>query len=348
VATGFITSDLRNRRLKGSWNSHLVFSVYASVDWEQEPAAVQEGGHRPVRRLTAGLYREEDPFMGEVCYSYYVPQPGDVTASGLVLWNGQDSTRLRPDRVGWFSPLPWPGMSAPPVKSLTMRLEGHPTLREVVFPERDFWILVPDPLGGGGAHATWGPPVPEQPFILLCRASLEPILQSLREKGAVEWQESHVEPIGGWFEIRGCRISPSGWRVRRSGLRPHEEALIRKLRPRAEGSIQFDGGLPAPDRREEWMQNYLPSIRVRMGRGRAWIRVTDLQSQSEMLHRQVPAGEAVSLSASLRPGFYRVEAGQDEDEDEDNANPTLPPRIIAIRDWESLECATACPIGTEE
>jgi hypothetical protein len=336
--------ERRQDRLRFDATVDAAFEVYASIDWDEEPSAPPAGVPRPVRRLTAGLYREEDPFLGEVCYSYYVPQPADATGTDLAVWLEGDSIRLRPDRVGWFSPLPWPRTPAPPEESRTLRLEGHATIREVVFPGRDFWILVPDPLGGGGAHATWGPPAPEQPFILLCRPRLSPLLDSLRDTGAVEWQASQVEHLGQWFEIRGCRVFPSGWRVRRAGLESSGEALLRELRPRAGGAIRFTGGLPAPDRREGWMQNYLPSVRVQTGPGRAWVRVTDLQSQSEVLREQVFAGEEVSLPASLRPGFYRVEAGR-EDGEEDTPPQALPPRILAVREWDNLECAVCAKVG---
>ena len=65
-----------------------IFDVYSSVDWDAEMVE-DESGHaeHPVRWLTAGLYREEDPFTGDVTYSIYMRNPKNRTAKGSsCLW----------------------------------------------------------------------------------------------------------------------------------------------------------------------------------------------------------------------------------------------------------------------
>jgi len=327
--------------------AQAAFDVYASIDWEEEPAEAMEGIARPVRRLTAGLYREEYPFIGEVRYSLYPRQPAEFVESALSVRLWGVTARLRPDRTGWFSPLP--GGSSPPVSSLTMQVEGHPSIRELVFPEHDFWILVEDPLGpGGGACANWGPPMFERPFILLCRATLCHLLEHLRDLGVLDWRDAPVELLNGpWLEYRGCRIRSSGWRVRMSDLDASEEGLLRAIRPRTGGAIELNGGLKAPDRREGWMQDYLPSVSIQAVRGTAHVTVTNLHSQVSELCRDVAVGDDLDLPP-LKPGYYRIDAALLDGGRDPFPGQPLPPRMLTVREWESLQCAVVTAEGTEE
>jgi hypothetical protein len=334
-------------RLRFEATAQAVFDVYASIDWEEEPAEPLDGVARPVRRLTVGLYREEDPFIGEVRFSLYPRQPADPVESTLSVRLSGVTARLRPDRTGWFSPLSWG--SSPPVSSLTMEVEGHPSIRELVFPEHDFWILVDDPLGpGGGACANWGPPMFERPFILLCRANLCHLLEHLRDLGVLDWRDVPVELLNGpWLEYRGCRISSSCWRVRISDLDASEEELLRAIRPRTRGTIQLNGGLQAPDRREGWMEDHLPAVSIQAARSAAQVTVTNLQSQISELCRGVTVGNDLELPA-LKPGYYRIEAVLLDGASDSVPGQALTPRILTVREWGSLQCAVVTAESTED
>jgi hypothetical protein len=315
-----------------------AFDVYSSVDWAEEPANTQEVV-RTVRRLSAGLYREEDFFTGEVCYSIYPKQPSDAVEHPLTVTFSGLQERLRPDRVGWFSPLRL-GLSPPPA-AVVMGVEGHPTIRELVFPARAHWILTSDPLSaGGGAFATWGPPSPDRPFILLCRPVLVPFLERLRDLRVIDWS-GEIQQVSKetWVECRECRICTSTRRVRDTEMTDAEQSLLRDLRPRSAATVRFEGGLRCPDRRESWMAEYLPRIRIEGVAGTIYVTITNLQHQRCEFTQEVRGSEEVDLQEvlpNLNPGYYRIDAIVREGHDSERA---LPGQVLAVRGWESLEYA---------
>ena len=73
---------------------------------------------------------------------------------------------LREDRKGWFQPL-WP---EDPAGGISYEVSGHQQVKELVLPERGFWILVRDSENeDSGIFAGWGPPGLGKTFLLLCR-----------------------------------------------------------------------------------------------------------------------------------------------------------------------------------
>lgn len=319
-----------------------AFDVYTSVDWEGTKEVA-----RVVRRLSAGLYREEDFFTGEVRYSIYPRQPAEQVEQALTVKFCNVQERLRPDRVGWFSPLPWG--TSPPTAALVMGLEGHPSIRELVFPARAHWTLISDPLSaGGGAFASWGTPSADRPFILLVRPMLVPFLEQLRDLGVIEWSSAiHQVLKEAWLECRECRLCPSGRRVRVAEMTDAEQALLRDLRPQSPAAVRFEGGLRCPDRREGWMADYLPRVRVEGVSGAVRVTVTNLQNQRCEFSQDMRGSEGVDLQEALPEldsGYYRIDATVREDNDTER---TLPGQVLAVRGWDSLECAFVGAPGIE-
>jgi hypothetical protein len=326
-------------RVRFDATADAAFELYSAVDWDEEPAVDHTGTtSRPVRRVSAGLHREEDPFTGQVLYSLYPRQPAQAVEFVLTVTFAGVEIRLRPDRPGWFGPLPW-GPSPPP-SALTMQVGGHPSLRELTFPDRDFWILAGDPrTAGGGPFATWDSPMLERPFMLLCRPTYRALLEKLREQRLLDWHESPYElSAGRWLEYRGCRRCSSDWRLRLGEFDSSEQALLRILRPRVSGTIEFQDGLQAPDRGDGWMQDYLPRILVSALAGTALVTVNNLQSQRCELTQAVLANEPLDLPV-LEPGYYRIDAALVDGETDQSPEKTLSPRILTVRAWESLACA---------
>jgi len=323
-----------------------VFDIYAAVEWDEEPAVEETSpATRPVRRVTAGLHREEDPFTGEVLYSLYPRQPAKAVDYPLTVTFSGAETKLRPERHGWFGPIPWG--TSPPASALTMQLSGHPSLHELIFPDREFWILIADPrTAGGGPFATWGSPVFEQPFLLLCHPTYQSLLDQLRKQKVFDWEGSpSVVAAGHWLEYRGCRICSLDWRIRLAEFNPNEQSLIRALRPRVSGTIQFEPGLQAPDEGEGWMQDFLPRVVVLARDGMAQLTVSNLQSQQCELSQAVMVNEPLDLPF-LQPGFYRIDAALIDSGTGQSTEQALSPRILSVRAWESLECAAG--VGAEE
>jgi hypothetical protein len=319
-----------------------LFDIYSTVDWDADLAEEEsQPTERPLRRLTAGLYREEDVFYGEVSYSIYLRQPKGEACTGLtVSWMGVEAP-LRPERPGWFMPLPLPWRH-PPTEGLSMRVVTQDSpIKHVIFPERDFWLLVGDPLAGGtGGLASWEvPPVPGQPFVILCRPGLRTLLDTLRSLASLTWDGAPVDLARGvWLEYRGCRIPSSPGRVRLRDFTPEEQALIKAIRPQSSGSIRLLGGLPAPDRQAGWMEGCLPRAVLEVPAGFAEVRVLNLQTRHAEPVGRVAANEPLELP-HLAPGFYRIEAAIEAGD-----RPRSLQQTLSIRSWDSLVCA---PIAQE-
>ncbi len=318
-----------------------IFDVYSSVDWDADLVDEEvEHAARPIRRLTAGLYREEDPFMGDVAYSIYLRQPKGQDSVGLrISWAGVEAS-LRPERPGWFT-LPFPSGHLPP-NSLALKVVTPGTvIQEIVYPDKEFWVLNGDPRAAGtGAFASWDlRPVPEQPFVLLCRPYLRDLLEYLRAQDLVDWEGAPANLSNGtWLEYRGCKVHGAQWRIRLSELDEISQTLIKKIRPAPGGTIRLEGGLPAPDRQAGWMQDYLPQVVVDAPAGFAAASIVNLQTHERQSETRVHANEPFDLPA-LAPGFYRIEAALVGGTSTEERRQALPGLVLSIRSWGSLECA---------
>jgi hypothetical protein len=333
--------DRPEHQLRYEATAAALFDIYSTVDWDADLGEGEsQPAERPLRRLTAGLYRDEDIFSGEVQYSIYLRQPKGETGAGLtVSWMGVEAP-LRPERPGWFMPIPWGRL--PPSEGLSLEVvtPGSP-IRHVIFPERDFWLLIGDPLAGGaGAMASWdSPPVPGQPFVVLGRPHLWPLMETLCFLEALAWEGEPVELVKDvWLEYRGCRIPPAPGRLRLRDFTLEEQSLIKAIRPQSAGAIRLLGGLTAPDRQAGWMEGCLPRAVLEIPTGFAEIRILNLQTREVETVARVAANDPLELP-SLAPGFYRIEASILSTASAADRTRSLPPQILSIRSWDSLACA---------
>jgi len=237
-------------------------------------------------------------------------------------------------------PLPWGPL--PPEKSLTLNvIRADSAIRQIIFPDRDFWVLVGDPRAGGtGAFASWDlPPVPEQRFVLLCRPYLGEVLATLHSNQLLDWEGTPVDLAKGtWLEYCGCRVHSTHRRLLLQEFEPIGQALIKKIRPQPGGAIYLEGGLPAPDRQAGWMQEFLPRVMVEAAAGFAEVSVFNLQTRQPEAAKHVRANEPIDLPA-LSPGFYRIEAALVGRAGSEGHRHVLPSMVLSVRSWDSLECA---------
>jgi hypothetical protein len=113
--------DRPEHQLRYEATAAAIFDIYSTVDWDADLGEDEsQPTDRPLRRLTAGLYRDEDVFSGEVQYSIYLRQPkGETGAGPTVSWMGVEAP-LRPERPGWFMPLQWGPL--PPIEGLSLEV----------------------------------------------------------------------------------------------------------------------------------------------------------------------------------------------------------------------------------
>jgi hypothetical protein len=312
-----------------------VFEVFSAIDWDADCEPCTEAAeHRVVRQIPAGLYREEDSIDGEVCYYLYPRQPKCWAGEKVEveLREGQWE-RLRPERSGWCCPLTFG--TEPPANDLTRNVRAAGDLQhltKLVFPRRNHWVLIADPLSTGAtAFANWGPPLLRRPFLVVSRPGLVKTMNDLRDRKVIEWQADR--PLGKeWQEYLGCRILTVDWPTMR--LPDHAADLVESLRPRFKALIYLEGGLRVPHERESWLEGYPPAVEVLAEGGEMRLSCESMVPGS----RQDLGNHLVNTRVPLpgmKPGFYRIgarlrTAGGKEQE--------VTPRRIEIRAWDRLTC----------
>ena len=231
-----------------------VYDVYISIDWDQDIPETQLGGRSiKQRRLIAQLYREEDPIMESIIYYLYPRQHKYSRGKALEVIQNRDVHSLREQRQGWFMPL-W---SVNPTGGMFYEVRGHPQIKELVLPERKFWILVRDPEDEtSGIFAGWGQPGLGETFILLCRKEYEEQMEFFKDEALLNWD--HSFPIDEeWIEYRECKIISRSW----EGIIPQRQDLYDELKPNVSATISLKGGLRVPNQ-GGWLQGYAPEITV--------------------------------------------------------------------------------------
>ena len=174
------------------------------------------------RRLTAQLYREEDFITGSIDYHLYPRQQQYSRGKMLEVIQNGCAYPLQEERQGWFRPL-W---VEDPAGGMFYEVRGHPQIKELILPERRFWILVRDPENEtSGVFAGWRQPGLGETFILLCRKEYAEQLEIFKQEALFEWD--HNFPINDeWIEYRECMIISPSW----EGIIPQFQDLYDALK----------------------------------------------------------------------------------------------------------------------
>jgi hypothetical protein len=170
----------RNRsRPRYEATADSVFELYSAIDWDADCDHCERAAEqRVVRRITAGLYREEDAIAGEVCYSLYPQQPKD--------WSGE---KLEVELMR--------GIETPMFEQTRGWLAGDPD--RTTQPRRKFFLIIDE------LHAYRGTPGTEVAYILrllLQRLGLGPDsnqLQILTTSASVETGEKSRKFLRDFF-----------------------------------------------------------------------------------------------------------------------------------------------------
>ena len=298
-----------------------VFEVYTSIDWDQEMEVTS--GNRSIgqRRMTAELYRVEDVIMGDIKYYLYPRQPMKFGGGALELVHNGIVYPLREERQGWFMPL-WP---VDPAGSVFYEVRGHPQIKELVLPERDFWILVRDPENdASGIFAGWKPPWLGETFLLLCRKEYAEQMASFKQEDLLEWD--HDFPIDDeWIEYRECMIISPSW----DGIIPQHQDLYDALKPSASATISLKGGLRMPNQ-GGWLEGYAPEVTIIAFDDSVNLKLLDTSLPDEpIMHQLVDTNEPISIP-SLTPGVYLFEVY--------SLGKRVTLRSLQILPWDSLGC----------
>lgn len=299
-----LAEGLRHPDLGRQWEFYrAAHRVYEMGDWVTTGIRTLGIAHSLTRSIECGLYRTED-LTGMVRYWIFPKQPTRIRAASLsVELPGSASPRpLRLLRAGFFAPL-W--ASDPFVdQAVEWRVHGDPCVQKLLFPGRDFWVLVHDPENPQGAWASWKPylELGEQ-WLLLCRSgAFDAEMERFRAAKLVEWTErvEHAE----WVEYHGGMVLSYDWGGFISD--PDCRALADALTPRAMAGISLSGGLRDPNQ-NAWLEGFAPLLRV-YGFEREFEIVVTSSRGAEVFRQDVARQIDALLPGDLEPDSYQIEA----------------------------------------
>lgn len=287
--------------------TEVIHEVYEQWKAQGSPSTprTSRGQRTWSPNLFAGLYRTEDPILGEVEYYLYPRQQrGRKLESVQVQY--QDGTHdLQEDRSGWYLPIGEPLKINEIECGVKCSISNPSTLDKLILPARDFWMLTPDPENlDSGVYASWGTPELGTPFILLCKEELLKDLERLKDERLLEWdgEPYPIDSASSWRELDQCMVLSQTW----DGVFVENQALKNALQPKVSLSISFSGGLRIPQQRG-WLEGYPPQVTVFGFSPRVALEVIDLIDGTELLTRSQDTNQPYPLDLPKK-GTYLVRA----------------------------------------
>lgn len=281
-----------------------IHEVYESYDFQHIDQVTTSTPALRTPHLTAELFRSEDPFSRQIQYYIYPHGPRRWHANQIQVSVSGDLFTLVEERPGWYAPM-IPVTEETLNQGAKYKVEYPSDIDWLMFPDRQFWILIPDPDNpDSGSYASWGTPPLGTPFILLCKEGLVPQLMDLRNERLIEWKDN-PQPLtnyGQWVEVQYCMVLEQAW----SGVFIENQQLKEALVPHMSLSVSLSGGLRVPGLRA-WIEGHGPQITIFGFDAEAdvsIIRATDEHKISEQ-------SQKTNIPFAFEwpgPGDYRIEA----------------------------------------
>ena len=297
----FHSSDTARRRIF----CESAFSVYESIDWDAK-GEDERKSHASQRSLQAGLLRRVTAAEGVTYWllprqlSHYWGQPIEVSGP-----DGQWHL-LKQQREGYFSS-PWATETLFLDDAGRYKCRGDPVIKEMVFPARNFWVLVQDPEDPtGGEWGTWAEhnEVGEELLIVVRNdprgEPFHELMNRLKKHNLIKWHERAQCPE--WTEYRNCVVDCYDLET----VRPPAgtESLWERLKPSRKASIKLSGGLPVRNP-SGWLQYFPPTIEIVGFVKQLYCR---LKEYDQVIKEQsIESGKEFPLDAELSPGHYEIE-----------------------------------------
>jgi hypothetical protein len=277
------------------------------------------------RHLFCGLYRIEDPFLGQVDYYLYPKQQRGRSLELVEVKQGDNTHSLREERPGWYFPLEYSVSQKELDNGAKYQISSPDDLDYLILPGRDFWILIPDPENpDSGVYASWEAPSLGTQFILLCKQELLTDIQRLRDENLLK-SSLTTQPIfnnWGWVEIQECMVVSQAW----DGVFIKNQTLKYALQPSVKLSISFSGGLRVP-KIGAWLVNHGPQITVFGFYSTAELKVTRLSDNQTLLESSQSTNTSITLDFA-HPGDYLIEATFAGESSQ---------RLVKIVDWNDID-----------
>jgi hypothetical protein len=280
------------------------------------------------RYLFAGLYRTEDLFLGKIDYYLYPKQQRGGQLASISIQQGDKCEPLREERLGWYFPLEYPLNASELDRGARYEITGNANLDSLILPQRDFWILIPDPDNpDAGVYASWETPPLGTAFILLCKQELLSDLQRLRDEKLIEWSGEPIPSFenSDWVEIDQCMVISQAWDV----VSIHNSELKDALQPIVRLFISLSGGLRVPQQ-NAWLEEYPPEITVFGFAPSTELKVTRISDNNEIYSATVETNQKIPPIVFPCAGDYRLEA---------MAGSAFSEKFVRILPWSELAIA---------
>ncbi|MHC5771238.1 MAG: hypothetical protein ACYTXI_37885 [Nostoc sp.] len=276
------------------------------------------------RHIFCGLYRTEDPFLGQVDYFIYPKQQRGRTLKSVEVKLGNNPHPLTQERPGWYFPLKYLVNGKELENGAKYQITSPDDLDYLILPAREFWILIPDPENAdSGAYASWEVPSLGTSFILLCKRELLSDIERLRDENLLKWS-STPQPIfnnSGWVELQQCMVVSQAW----DGVFIKNQTLKYALQPTVKLSISLSGGLRVP-KIGAWLVEHSPQITISSFYPTAQLQVTRLSDNHTIFDSSESRNTSISVNFS-HPGDYLIEAIFASESSQ---------RLVKIVDWDDL------------
>jgi hypothetical protein len=282
-----------------------AFSVYESIDWDaREPD--KQGRRVSQRSLQAGLLRRVTAAEG-IAYWLLPRQLSHYGGQAMEVENPSGQWhKLEQQREGYFFP-PWVIQTIFIDDARRYKCRGDPVIKDMVFPARNFWVLVQDPEDPiAGEWGTWAEhnEVGEELLILVRNdpqgKPFHELMKLLEKYDLIKWSER--ADSGGWTEYRNCVVQCYELET----VQPPDAAALLwdRLKPSHRASIRLTGGLPVRNP-SGWLQGALPTIEVV---GFVAGLSCRLSGNGHIIYEQsMESGMELPLDPDLAPGHYEVE-----------------------------------------
>lgn len=275
--------------------------------------------------LDSGLYRIEN-FLSRQSEYYLLPkQPKRYIQDSSISISHKDKRQsLVIDRPGWFEALPWNIDVEEIDGGVVLDITGSQTIRKLILPKRDFWILLPDPeYRDSGIFASWEErPELGIPFLLFLKKDLEPDLSTLKNEGMVAWL-TEPKVIGNWLEYSDIVVISDAL----GGISIANKNLLNQLRPRSSIGISLSGGLKAPST-NAWLVNHGPNITIFTFEKDINLEIVRI-GQEEIYEQFSVNSNDTKKPRWDTPGYYQIRV---RSEDDDNFRE----RQVIILDWSGI------------
>ncbi|HLO87024.1 MAG TPA: hypothetical protein VK203_18745 [Nostocaceae cyanobacterium] len=302
-----------------------IHQVYEQWQAQGCPSADKFNYRTLSSHLFSGLYRIENPFLGQVDYYLYPKQQRGKRLETLTIQLDAHHEKIIEERPGWYYPLTYQINAKDLEKGNKLAIIEPNNLDYLILPQRDFWILIPDPENPeSGVYASWGIPELGTKFIILCKQELLKDIQRLKDENLLQWtgEPERLFTNSDWVELQQCMVISPAW----DGVFIENQALKDALQPSSGLSIILSGGLRVP-KIGAWLIDYQPEITIFAFYPKVNLQIIRLSDNCKIIENSQATNTPIKLNFSYSSD-YLIEAIVANESNQ---------RLIKIVDWSDIE-----------